>query len=336
MRRRHGGGFVPERVFFSAWKTLATVGYGHMYPATIYAHLVTTVEIMVGMFGTAVMTGLIFVRFSRPAARLLFSRVLVLTTFDGQPALMLRVANERRQSMVRAEFRLMLARHEPTREDPTMYRFHALPLQINHMVVFPAAITIRHLIDERSPLHGATPESLKKTGTRFMASVECMDKVIQAPVQSESLYSADDVRFGEQFVEIYGDDENGPPQGRLQPSARHRAGRRGVTGLRRVAGDPSRDVCGRCTCCFNTEDTEEHRDRRRSEAKKKRQTPDGIPEPLSSCHLSCLSFLFSSGLCGPPCPPCKNNTSPPHRASPTRNPPLTTSPPAAVSWARPP
>ena len=203
-------GSFPSAFFFSV-ETLATVGYGHMYPATVYAHLVVTVEIMVGMFGTAVLTGLIFVRFARPAARLLFSRVLVLSNFDGQPALMLRVANERRQAMVKAEFRLMFVRHEPTLEDPTMYRFHPLPLQVDHMVVFPAAITIRHLIDERSPLHGVTPESLAKCGGRFMASVECMDKILQSPVQSEQLYSARDVRFGERFCEIYGDeDENGP------------------------------------------------------------------------------------------------------------------------------
>ena len=204
-------GSFPNAFFFSV-ETLATVGYGHMYPATVYAHLVATVEIMVGMFGTAVMTGLIFVRFSRPAARLLFSRVLVLSNFDGQPTLMLRVANERRQAMVRAEFRLMMARHEPTLEDPTMYRFHLLPLQVNHMVIFPAAITIRHVIDERSPLHGVTREALARSGARFMASVECIDKVIQSPVQSECVYSAKDVRFSERFVEIYGDEKEGPRQ----------------------------------------------------------------------------------------------------------------------------
>ncbi len=204
-------GSFPSAFFFSV-ETLATVGYGHMYPASVYAHVVATVEIMVGMFGTAVMTGLIFVRFSRPAARLLFSRVLVLDTFDGQPALMLRVANERRQSMVRADFRLMLARHEPILEDPTLYRFHDLPLQINHMVIFPAAITIRHLIDARSPLHGVTPEALVKSGTRFMASVECVDKTIQSPVQNEHYYHARDVRFGERFVEIYSDEKDGPRQ----------------------------------------------------------------------------------------------------------------------------
>ena len=211
-----GGGCIegmPPGSFSSAFyfsvETLATVGYGHMYPATQYGHLVATAEIMAGMFGTAVMTGLIFVRFSRPTARLLFSRVLVVSTFDGQPALMLRVANQRHQSMVKAEFRLMIIRHEPTREDPTMRRFHTLPLQVESMVIFPAAVTIRHLIDERSPLYGLTLDSLRESETRFMASVECVNKTIRTPVQSEQSYAWDVVRFDEQFVEIYQDKAGG-------------------------------------------------------------------------------------------------------------------------------
>lgn len=202
-------GSFPNAFFFSV-ETLATVGYGHMYPASVYGHLVATVEIMVGMFGTAVMTGLIFVRFSRPAARIIFSRAMVVSNFNGTPALMLRVANERRQPMVNATFRLMMVRHDPTLEDPTMYQFHPLSLQVDYMIIFPAAITIRHLIDERSPLHGATPASLLASGTRFIASVECIDKVIPAGVQSERSYHGSDVRFDHRFSEIYGDETEGP------------------------------------------------------------------------------------------------------------------------------
>ena len=97
--------------FFFSVETLATVGYGHMYPATTYGHSVATAEIMVGMFGLAVVTGLIFVRFARPTARFVFSQTMVISLFDGQPALMLRVANLRHQAVVEAEFRLMLMRN---------------------------------------------------------------------------------------------------------------------------------------------------------------------------------------------------------------------------------
>ena len=195
-------GSYPAAFFFSA-ETLATVGYGHMYPATLYGHIVTTIEIMVGLFLIAVITGLIFVRFSRPTARILFSNSLVIAPFDGQPTLMLRVANLRHHSMVEAEFRLMLHRDEPTQEGEAIRRFYTLKLHFDRLVAFPAALTLRHTIDEHSPLFAVTPEFLRRSETRLMASVVCIDTVIPASVQSQQGYSWRDIRFGERFVEIY-------------------------------------------------------------------------------------------------------------------------------------
>jgi inward rectifier potassium channel len=195
------GSFL-EAFFFSV-QTLATVGYGHMYPQTLYGHVVTTIEIMSGMFWLAVITGLIFVRFSRPTARILFSKSIVVTPFDGRPALMLRVANMRHHSMVEAEFRIMFLRDEPIAEGGTFRRFYSLKLDFDRLIVFPAALTLRHFIDEQSPLYGATPESLEAGDARLIASVVCVETVIPAAVQSQQDYSWRDVRFGERFVEIY-------------------------------------------------------------------------------------------------------------------------------------
>jgi inward rectifier potassium channel len=102
---------------------LATVGYGHAYRDTLYGHCVTTLEIMVGLFGLAVMTGLIFVRFSRPTARMMFSNVAVVAPFDCCPTLMLRLANLRHHAMVEAEFRLLFMRSELTKEGKTAGAF---------------------------------------------------------------------------------------------------------------------------------------------------------------------------------------------------------------------
>lgn len=197
-------GSFADAFFFSV-ETLATVGYGHMYPATLYGHLVATTEILTGMVGVAVLTGLIFVRFSRPTARLGFSRTLVISSFDGQPTLMFRVANLRHQAMANAEFRLMMLRDEPVREEPEpVRRFHTLPLHFERVILFPAALTLRHTIDERSPLHDAfTPEALERGDVRFMASVTCVDVVMSASVQSQGDYNWRDVRLGHRFVEIY-------------------------------------------------------------------------------------------------------------------------------------
>ncbi len=195
-------GSFPQAFFFSV-ETLATVGYGHMYPATVYGHVIATAEIMVGMFGTAVMTGLIFVRFSRPTARIMFSRTMALGTFDGQPALMVRAANLRHHAMVEAEFRMMLLRNEVTREDPSFRRFYPLKLMVERAITFPAVTTMRHLIDEQSPLYGVTPESLERTDARLVVSVVAVDSIMQAPLQAQQDYSWREVHFGRQFVEVY-------------------------------------------------------------------------------------------------------------------------------------
>jgi inward rectifier potassium channel len=189
--------------FFFSVQTLATVGYGHMYPTTLYGNILTTVEIMVGMFGLAVMTGLIFVRFSRPSARIEFTRNVVIAPFNGRATLMLRVANLRHHSMADAEFRIMFMRDEEISEGGTFRRFYSLKLHFDRLITFPIALTLLHTIDEESPLYGMTEESLQATDARLVASVVGIETVIQAAVQSQKDYSWRDIRFGERFVEIY-------------------------------------------------------------------------------------------------------------------------------------
>jgi inward rectifier potassium channel len=201
------GSFVDS--FFFSVQTLATVGYGHMYPNDLYGHIVTTLEIMSGMFLLAVMTGLIFVRFSRPTARIAFSKSIVIAPLNGQLTLMLRVGNLRQHQMVEAEFRIMFNRDEPLLEGGDFRYFYHLKLQFDRLPAFPAALTLRHVIDEQSPLYGATPESLEAGRVVIIASVVGIDPVIPAAVQTQQDYTWRDIRFGERFVEIYTDHGDG-------------------------------------------------------------------------------------------------------------------------------
>jgi inward rectifier potassium channel len=195
--------------FFFSVETLATVGYGHMYPETFYGHLITMLEIIVGMFGLAVITGLIFVRFSRPTARMHFSKVAVIAPFDGVPNLMIRVANLRHQAMVEPEFRMLLLRSMITTEGDEVRRFRSLKLEFDRLIAFPAVLTVRHRIDEESPLFGLTPEDFQQQDIRIMASIVGVDTVIVAPVQSYGDYNYEQIEWNRRFVEIYHQNEEG-------------------------------------------------------------------------------------------------------------------------------
>ncbi|HYY13535.1 MAG TPA: ion channel [Chthoniobacterales bacterium] len=197
-----GGHWFLDCFFFSV-QTLATVGYGHMYPQTLYGHVISTIEIMTGVFLLAVMTGLIFVRFSRPIARVAFSRSMVVAPLNGKPTLMVRIGNENQHSMVEAEFRIMYSRDEPLLEGGDFRHFYVLKLHFDRLTVFPAALTLRHSIDEQSPLYGASVESLKAERALFIVSAVGIDPVIAAAVQTQKDYNWRDIRFGERFVEIY-------------------------------------------------------------------------------------------------------------------------------------
>ena len=195
--------------FFFSVETLATVGYGHMYPETFYGHLITMLEIMVGMFGLAVITGLIFVRFSRPTARMHFSKVAVIAPFDGTPNLMIRVANLRHQAMVEPRFRMILLRSVLTAEGDEVRRFHPLKLEFDHLISFPAVLTVRHRIDKQSPLFGMTPEDFQRLDFHIIASIVGVDTVIVAPVESFGDYNFDQIEWNRRFVEIYDRNKEG-------------------------------------------------------------------------------------------------------------------------------
>jgi inward rectifier potassium channel len=201
-------GSFPHAFFFSV-ETLATVGYGHNYPATVYGHIIVTIEIFLGMIWIAVITGLIFVRFARPTARILFSNCLVIAPHDGRLSLMFRVANLRHTSMAEAEFRIIYSRDEHVLEGEEIRRFYYLKLYPDRMISFPAALTIRHTIDEKSPLYGITPERLVKEDAFFVASTVSLELVMAASVQSMQDYAVEDIRFGERFVDVYQQLEDG-------------------------------------------------------------------------------------------------------------------------------
>ena len=188
--------------FFFSIETLATVGYGVMSPASLYGHLIASTEIIVGMMSMAVITGLVFVRFSRPRARLLFTRHAVVAPYEGGRALMTRVVNERHQVIAEATARMTLLRRFVNADGHVLRRFVDLRMERSTAPFLGLSWTLIHIINENSPLYGSTAESLLAEGCTLLISVSGYDESISSAVTARKTYQAQDLLFEHRFVDI--------------------------------------------------------------------------------------------------------------------------------------
>ncbi|WP_051335460.1 ion channel [Methylocapsa acidiphila] len=193
-------GSFADAFFFSV-ETMATVGYGVMAPATLYGHAVSALEIVCGMVFTAIMTGLLFVRFSKPRPKILFADRVVVTTHNCAPTLMVRIANGRLTLLTHASARLGLLLYEENAEGLTFRRVHDLGLANASIPLFPLTWTIMHEIDESSPLKGYDAEALAVRGAQLFLTVEARDHALSAFVHDVRIYSHEAILFGSHYAD---------------------------------------------------------------------------------------------------------------------------------------
>jgi inward rectifier potassium channel len=195
-------GNSPLDLFYFSIETLATVGYGDMHPQTSYGHAVATAEIFTGMCFLAVMTGLIFARFSRPRARFVFAEHPVVSLREGQPTLMIRMANARHNTISRATARLWFIRVERTMEGGQLRRFYELQLDRHEHPMFVLSWMLFHTIDKASPLHGATAADLAEADAALVLTVSGLDDSSAQQLHARRIYSAEDIRWQHRYRDI--------------------------------------------------------------------------------------------------------------------------------------
>jgi inward rectifier potassium channel len=193
-------GFAGD--FFFSVETLATVGYGEMHPETFYGHSVAMIEIFVGLMSLALITGLMFARFSRPRALFLFTKNGVVRPIAGEPTLIFRAANERQNVVQDASARLRMLRDEITEEGFRIRRIVDLPLVRSEHPMFTLGWTIMHVIDDASPLSSETAESLSKSKAVFVLSVSGTDENTGQTLMARGEYSYADIRWNSTFHDI--------------------------------------------------------------------------------------------------------------------------------------
>jgi inward rectifier potassium channel len=188
--------------FFFSVQTLATIGYGSMSPRTGYAHLLVTTEAFAGTLFVAVVTGLVFSKFSRPTSRVMWSDKALIGMRDGVRSLVLRVANVRANQIVEAQVRVALARDEETVEGERVRRFYDLKLVRERNVMFVLTWTIVHPITPESPLYGLDPEKLRNSKTQLICSLVGIDETFSQTVHARHGYFTEEIVWNRRFADI--------------------------------------------------------------------------------------------------------------------------------------
>lgn len=196
------GGLSYGDAFFFSVQTLSTIGYGALAPASVYSDVLVTIESLVGILGVAVGTGIIFTKFARTRAGVMFSDKIVINVRNEKPCLMLRVANARGNEVVEAEIRVSILLTETTMEGVSMRRVVDLELLRNNSPVFSLSWTVMHVIDESSPLHGMSLQELADERAIVIVTLTGIDNTFSETVHARKIFLSEDVSLGERFVDV--------------------------------------------------------------------------------------------------------------------------------------
>ncbi|HEY4154531.1 MAG TPA: ion channel, partial [Puia sp.] len=200
---------VFKEMFFFSTETFTTVGYGRVNPVGDAANSVAAMESMLGFLSFAVATGLIYGRFSKPKAFLLFSKNALVSPYRGGKALMFRFATYKdNHTLTNLEIKVnaaMLLEENGAR----VYKFYDLDLERSRVESLPMNWTIVHPLDEKSPLYEYSADDMKMTDVELYVSVRGFDDVYSNIVQQRTSYRFDEILFNRKFVQMYRESENG-------------------------------------------------------------------------------------------------------------------------------
>jgi inward rectifier potassium channel len=201
-------GSFADAFYFSV-QTMGTIGYGAMYPESPAANALVVVEAVTSLIVTALATGLVFSKFARPIGRVAFSRYAVIAPMDGVPTLMIRIGNERGNSIVEATLHMTLSRTVRTAEGVMFYKLVDLKLVRERSPAVSRSWTVLHRIEEGSPLYGATPESLAKDEAELMATIAGTDDTSYQPVHARHEYESTNILWGARHADILSETPDG-------------------------------------------------------------------------------------------------------------------------------
>lgn len=200
-------GSFADAFYFSV-QTMGSIGYGAMYPQSDAANLLVVLQSTVSLVVVAVTTGLVFAKFSRPTARLMFSQQATISPIDGVPTLSLRMSNQRANRIIEAVIHMALVKTEHTLEGKLFYRAFDLQLTRERVLSLARSWTVQHVIDEHSPLWGETPGSLREKEAELLVSVSGTDDTWMQNVHANARYDDAQILWGARHVDVLTDEHD--------------------------------------------------------------------------------------------------------------------------------
>ncbi|MGE4351261.1 MAG: ion channel [Bdellovibrionales bacterium] len=197
--------------FFFSSHIFSTIGLGRTFPHSSYINSLVTMEAYIGWCSFGLITGLLFSRFSRPTARLIFSHFSTIEPYDGKQALVFRAANRRGNMLLHGSINVSLARNEKTLEGLPIRRVYELPLLRSQSTFFNLTWTVRHVIDEKSPLYGQTPDMLRENETEIEVLLSGTDDAFGQTVHGHFAYNYDEILFDHRFTNMFRRNDKGQP-----------------------------------------------------------------------------------------------------------------------------
>ena len=193
--------FIDAYIF--SFQTSTTIGYGYLLPKNGITHAIVMVDVFSGLLFVAVLTGLVFARFAKPRASVLFSEQVLITQHCGKPTLLVRLANGRKRSTIvncRVSAVLMMEDRDP--DSIFERRFVDLKLERDNIPIFTLTWTLAHTIDEKSPLYGLDKAGIESFGTLLVITLDGIEDIFAQTVHTNHIYEAKHFLFNKRFANI--------------------------------------------------------------------------------------------------------------------------------------
>jgi inward rectifier potassium channel len=212
------GSFLDNftQAYFFSSQTLTTVGYGHISPKGLSANILASLESFLGLISFALVSGLLYGRFSRQRAKIVFSENLIVAPYREGRALMFRMGNARRSEILEAEVQVMLAINQRGEGDAVERKFYNLPLEINRVAFFSLSWTVVHALDDKSPVAGFTEADLQEAAAEFMVMVKGIDEANHQTVNARRSYNWEEMVWNARFSPVVSRNEKGQPYVMMQ------------------------------------------------------------------------------------------------------------------------